>query len=156
MEVTRLLVASYFDIVRANLQDLVPKAVMHFLVNTVQRGLQQHLIRTIYRWAAAGASCCCCITGVYVLATTMQATVIHAQRLPPTRMFDATPASPVLRRPTVSCLPSVKTWQCGGSSVRQQWLRCGLQWRRWMGSQQTWWALGGRPRPPPMRGDDHF
>ncbi len=50
VEVTRLLVSSYFDIVRANLQDLVPKAVMHFLVNTVQRGLQQHLIKTIYRW----------------------------------------------------------------------------------------------------------
>jgi hypothetical protein len=30
-------------------QDAVPKALMHFLVNTVQRGLQQHLIRTLYR-----------------------------------------------------------------------------------------------------------
>lgn len=49
VEVTRLLVSSYFDIVRKNLQDSVPKALMHFLVNTVQRGLQQHLIRTLYR-----------------------------------------------------------------------------------------------------------
>lgn len=49
MEVTRLLVKSYFDIVRKNLQDAVPKAVMHFLVNHTQRGLQQHLIRALYR-----------------------------------------------------------------------------------------------------------
>ncbi|KAI3436285.1 hypothetical protein D9Q98_002338 [Chlorella vulgaris] len=49
VEVTRLLVASYFDIVRKNLQDAVPKALMHFMVNGVQRGLQQHLIRKLYR-----------------------------------------------------------------------------------------------------------
>ncbi|KAK9813544.1 hypothetical protein WJX73_006112 [Symbiochloris irregularis] len=47
--VTRLLVESYYDIVRAGLQDSVPKAIMHFLVLFVQRGLQQHLIRTLYR-----------------------------------------------------------------------------------------------------------
>ena len=50
MEVTRLLVQSYFAIVRANLEDSVPKALMHFLVLSVQRGLQQHLIRTLYRY----------------------------------------------------------------------------------------------------------
>ena len=49
VQVTRLLVESYFDVVRKNLQDAVPKAVMHFLVNSVQRGLQQHLIRSLYR-----------------------------------------------------------------------------------------------------------
>ena len=49
MEVTRLLVECYFDIVRKNLQDTVPKAIMHFLVLFVQRGLQQRLIRTLYR-----------------------------------------------------------------------------------------------------------
>ena len=49
VQVTRLLVESYFDVVRKNLQDAVPKAVMHFLVNSVQRGLQQHLIHTLYR-----------------------------------------------------------------------------------------------------------
>ena len=51
VQVTRLLVESYFDVVRKNLQDAVPKAVMHFLVNSVQRGLQQHLIHTLYRSA---------------------------------------------------------------------------------------------------------
>ena len=50
VEVTRLLVECYFDIVRANLQDAVPKAVMHFLILHVQRGLQQHLIRSLYRY----------------------------------------------------------------------------------------------------------
>jgi len=49
VEVTRVLVDSYFDIVRRNLQDAVPKALMHFLVNHVRRGLQQHLIHTLYR-----------------------------------------------------------------------------------------------------------
>ena len=52
VQVTRLLVESYFDVVRKNLQDAVPKAVMHFLVNSVQRGLQQHLIRSLYRYSS--------------------------------------------------------------------------------------------------------
>ena len=33
------------------MQDAVPKALMHFLVLKVQRGLQQHLIKTMYRYA---------------------------------------------------------------------------------------------------------
>lgn len=49
VQITRLLVESYYDIVRRSLQDSVPKAIMHFLVLCVQRGLQQHLIRTLYR-----------------------------------------------------------------------------------------------------------
>ena len=49
VEVTRVLVDSYFDIVRKNLQDAVPKAVMHFLVGATRRSLQQHLIRSLYR-----------------------------------------------------------------------------------------------------------
>ena len=31
--VTKLLLKSYYDIVRKNIQDLVPKAIMHFLVS---------------------------------------------------------------------------------------------------------------------------
>lgn len=49
VQITRLLVESYYDIVRRSLQDSVPKAIMHFLVLFVQRGLQQHLIRSLYR-----------------------------------------------------------------------------------------------------------
>jgi len=49
VKVTRILLRSYFSIVRASLIDTVPKAVMHFLVNAAQVGLQQHLIRTLYR-----------------------------------------------------------------------------------------------------------
>ena len=58
MQVTRTLVQSYFSLVRASLQDSVPKAVMHFLVLYVQRGLQQHLIRTLYKWAPLFAVAC--------------------------------------------------------------------------------------------------
>lgn len=49
VEVIRLLVQNYFDIVRKNLTDAVPKAVMHFLVHHSQRGMQQHLIRSLYK-----------------------------------------------------------------------------------------------------------
>lgn len=34
--VTRLLLKSYYDIVRKNVQDLVPKAIMHFLVSHIK------------------------------------------------------------------------------------------------------------------------
>ncbi|KAF6266399.1 P-loop containing nucleoside triphosphate hydrolase protein [Scenedesmus sp. NREL 46B-D3] len=54
VEVIRLLVSNYFDIVRSNLADLVPKALMRFLVHHSQRGLQQHLIATLYRDSLAG------------------------------------------------------------------------------------------------------
>ncbi|MEW5302379.1 MAG: hypothetical protein WDW36_005172 [Sanguina aurantia] len=49
VEVIRKLVDSYFGIVRKTLLDQVPKAIMHFMVNHVKRGLQQHLIRSLYR-----------------------------------------------------------------------------------------------------------
>ncbi|KAF8057938.1 DRP3A [Scenedesmus sp. PABB004] len=54
VEVIRLLVCNYFEIVRSNLADLVPKALMRFLVHHSQRGLQQHLIKTLYRDSLAG------------------------------------------------------------------------------------------------------
>lgn len=49
VEVTRTLVGAYHAIVVRNLQDAVPKAIMHFMVNAVSRGLQQHLITELYR-----------------------------------------------------------------------------------------------------------
>lgn len=47
--VTKLLLRSYFDIVRKNIQDLVPKAVMHYLVNHTKRGLHNTFIQKLYR-----------------------------------------------------------------------------------------------------------
>ncbi|CAK9157403.1 unnamed protein product [Ilex paraguariensis] len=47
--VTKLLLASYYDIVRKNIQDLVPKAVMHFLVNHTKRDLLGTFIQKLYR-----------------------------------------------------------------------------------------------------------
>jgi len=46
--VTRTLLESYFSISRGILADMVPKAVMHFLVNSIARGLRQHLIGKLY------------------------------------------------------------------------------------------------------------
>jgi dynamin 1-like protein len=46
--VTRTLLSSYFKLTRSVLADMVPKAIMHFLVNSIARGLQQHLISTLY------------------------------------------------------------------------------------------------------------
>ncbi|KAH7847695.1 hypothetical protein Vadar_029160 [Vaccinium darrowii] len=47
--VTKLLLSSYFDIVRKNIQDLVPKAIMHFLVNHTKRDLLSTFIQKLYR-----------------------------------------------------------------------------------------------------------
>ncbi|WCJ30437.1 dynamin related protein [Euphorbia peplus] len=47
--VTKLLVMSYYDIVRSNIQDLVPKAIMHFLVNHAKRELHNTFIHKLYR-----------------------------------------------------------------------------------------------------------
>lgn len=38
------LIASYFDVVRKNIQDSVPKAIMLLLVNHVKDRLQSHLV----------------------------------------------------------------------------------------------------------------
>lgn len=47
--VTKLLLLSYYDIVRKNVQDLVPKAIMHYLVNHAKRNLHKTFIQKIYR-----------------------------------------------------------------------------------------------------------
>eukprot|EP00897_Mesotaenium_endlicherianum_P002309 jgi/Mesen1/2105/ME000151S01367 len=49
IEVTRMLLRSYYDIVRKNIQDAVPKAIMHFLVNHIKRELHSIFIRQLYR-----------------------------------------------------------------------------------------------------------
>uniref|UniRef100_A0A2P2MPP8 Uncharacterized protein MANES_07G041100 n=1 Tax=Rhizophora mucronata TaxID=61149 RepID=A0A2P2MPP8_RHIMU len=47
--VTRLLLRSYYDIVRKNIEDSVPKAIMHFLVNHTKRELHNVFIKKLYR-----------------------------------------------------------------------------------------------------------
>ncbi|RXK41223.1 dynamin-A [Tremella mesenterica] len=51
METTliRSLIASYFGIVRQTIQDLVPKAVMHLLVNFSRDAVQQRLVTSLYK-----------------------------------------------------------------------------------------------------------
>jgi len=43
------LIKSYFVIVRKSIQDSVPKAIMHFLVNYVQDNLQSELVTHLYK-----------------------------------------------------------------------------------------------------------
>ncbi|KAL8136535.1 hypothetical protein V2J09_002536 [Rumex salicifolius] len=47
--VTKLLLESYYDIVRKNVEDFVPKAIMHFLVNHTKRELHNVFIKKLYR-----------------------------------------------------------------------------------------------------------
>ncbi|CAF3703427.1 unnamed protein product [Rotaria sp. Silwood1] len=48
-EVIERLIRSYFLIVRKNIQDSVPKAIMHFLVNSVKDQLQSELVALLYK-----------------------------------------------------------------------------------------------------------
>ncbi|KAG6709987.1 hypothetical protein I3842_06G159500 [Carya illinoinensis] len=45
----KLLLRSYYDIVRKNIEDCVPKAIMHFLVNHTKRELHNVFIKKLYR-----------------------------------------------------------------------------------------------------------
>ncbi len=45
----RSLIASYFNIVRQSIQDLVPKAIMHFLVNHTSQQVQTRLVSSLYK-----------------------------------------------------------------------------------------------------------
>lgn len=48
-DVIERLIKSYFYIVRKSIQDSVPKAVMHFLVNFVKDNLQSELVTHLYK-----------------------------------------------------------------------------------------------------------
>ncbi|KAF8467722.1 Dynamin central region-domain-containing protein [Kalaharituber pfeilii] len=48
-ELIRRLISSYFNIVRETIQDQVPKAVMHFLVNHTKDAVQNRLVTELYR-----------------------------------------------------------------------------------------------------------
>jgi dynamin 1-like protein len=45
----RSLIASYFSIVRQSIQDLIPKAIMHFLVNHTSQQVQNRLVSALYK-----------------------------------------------------------------------------------------------------------
>ncbi|XVF44879.1 hypothetical protein PTKIN_Ptkin02bG0158800 [Pterospermum kingtungense] len=47
--IIKLLLRSYYDIVRKNIEDSVPKAIMHFLVNQTKRELHNVFIKKLYR-----------------------------------------------------------------------------------------------------------
>lgn len=46
---TEKLIKSYFLIIRKNIQDAVPKSIMHFLVNFVQDHIQSELVSQLYK-----------------------------------------------------------------------------------------------------------
>jgi dynamin 1-like protein len=48
-DVADKLIKSYFLIVRKNIQDSVPKAIMHFLVNHAKDNLQSELVSHLYK-----------------------------------------------------------------------------------------------------------
>jgi dynamin 1-like protein len=50
VEVIKTLVTSYFNVVRKGFIDLVPKMVMHFLVNGFRETLQNELVAQLYRY----------------------------------------------------------------------------------------------------------
>ncbi|KAF9355153.1 Dynamin- GTPase protein [Mortierella sp. AD094] len=48
-QLIRSLIVSYFNITRKSIQDLVPKAVMHLLVNHSRESVQNRLVATLYK-----------------------------------------------------------------------------------------------------------
>jgi dynamin 1-like protein len=50
----RSLIASYFSLVRESIQDLIPKAIMHLLVNHSAQQVQNRLVSALYKPALFG------------------------------------------------------------------------------------------------------
>lgn len=50
----RSLIVSYFSIVRESIEDLVPKAIMHLLVNHSAQQVQNRLVSALYKPALFG------------------------------------------------------------------------------------------------------
>ncbi|CAO3661152.1 hypothetical protein G6F70_006561 [Rhizopus microsporus] len=48
-QLIRTLINSYFNIVRRNIQDLVPKSIMHLLVNHSRESVQNRLVSALYK-----------------------------------------------------------------------------------------------------------
>nr|XP_034307596.1 dynamin-1-like protein [Crassostrea gigas] len=48
-DVIEHLIRSYFLIVKKNIQDTIPKAIMHFLVNFIKDNLQSELVSSLYK-----------------------------------------------------------------------------------------------------------
>mmetsp|Transcript_83975 Transcript_83975/g.237666 ORF Transcript_83975/g.237666 Transcript_83975/m.237666 type:complete len:260 (-) Transcript_83975:98-877(-) len=48
-EIIKSLIESYFDIVRKNFMDMVPKTIMFFLVNYAKENLQNELVSSLYK-----------------------------------------------------------------------------------------------------------
>ena len=48
-DIIKSLILSYFNIVKRNICDLVPKAVMHFTVNAAKDVIQKELVTQLYR-----------------------------------------------------------------------------------------------------------
>jgi dynamin 1-like protein len=48
-DVIERLIKSYFYIIRKSIQDSVPKAIMHFLVNFVKDNVQSELVTHLYK-----------------------------------------------------------------------------------------------------------
>ena len=49
IDLIQKLISSYFMIVKKNIQDAVPKAVMHCMVNYIQETLQRELVQELYK-----------------------------------------------------------------------------------------------------------
>ncbi|CAA7265220.1 unnamed protein product [Cyclocybe aegerita] len=48
-QLIRSLIQSYFNIVRQSIQDIIPKAIMHFLVNHTAQHVQNRLVASLYK-----------------------------------------------------------------------------------------------------------